>query len=56
MITITVRLDKDLDDKLTEITKITKRSRSFFLRECLNKHLNEIGELYGNLDEKFLPK
>ena len=56
MITVTVRLEKDLDDRLSEIIKITKRTRSFYLRACLERYLNEMGDSYQNLDQKFLPK
>lgn len=35
----TVRLDADVDARLTELAKLTGRSKSYYLREAINNEL-----------------
>lgn len=43
---LTVRLPKDLEKKLERLASITKRSKSFFVKEALEHQLDELEDLY----------
>ena len=42
---ISVRLDRELEQKLEKISKITKRSKSFFIKEALREYLEDINDI-----------
>jgi len=39
---ISVRLNEDLENKLNNIANITKRPKSFFVKEALKEYLDDI--------------
>jgi RHH-type rel operon transcriptional repressor/antitoxin RelB len=43
---VSVRLPKELEDRLTVLAKITKRSKSFYIREAVEKYLEEMEDIY----------
>ncbi len=42
---LSVRLDKELEAKLNEIAKITKRPKSFFIKEALREYLQDVEDI-----------
>ncbi len=42
---LTVRLDKDLEQKLEKISKLTKRPKSFFVKEALREYLEDLEDI-----------
>ncbi len=42
---LTVRLDKELEEKLEKIAKFTKRPKSFFVKEALREYLEDISDV-----------
>ncbi|WP_187647154.1 type II toxin-antitoxin system RelB family antitoxin [Nitrosophilus labii] len=42
---ISVRLDKELEKELEEIAKLTKRPKSFFIKEALKEYLQDIKDV-----------
>ncbi len=42
---LSVRLDEELEAKLNEIAKITKRPKSFFIKEALREYLEDIEDI-----------
>ena len=39
---ISVRLDKELEEKLNRLSALTKRPKSFFVKEALREYLDDI--------------
>jgi len=39
---ISVRLDKELEEKLNKLSNITKRPKSFFVKEALKEYLDDV--------------
>ncbi|WP_024788248.1 MULTISPECIES: ribbon-helix-helix protein, CopG family [unclassified Lebetimonas] len=39
---LSIRLDKELENKLETIVKQTKKSKSFFIREALKEYLQKL--------------
>jgi len=42
---LTVRLNKELEEKLEKIAKLTKRPKSFFVKEALREYLEDIWDV-----------
>ncbi len=52
---ISVRLDKELEEKLNRVSALTKRPKSFFVKEALKEYLDDIVdtlEAQKRVDEK----
>jgi len=52
---ISVRLDKELEEKLNRLSALTKRPKSFFIKEALREYLDDILdalEAQRRVDEK----
>ncbi len=52
---ISVRLDKELEEKLNRLSELTKRPKSFFVKEALREYLDDIVdtlEAQKRVDEK----
>ncbi|MBI2251384.1 MAG: ribbon-helix-helix protein, CopG family [Armatimonadetes bacterium] len=47
---LSVRLPKELEKKLERLSKITKRSKSFFVKEALENQLEDLEDFYAALD------
>ncbi len=42
---ISVRLDKEMEKELEALSKLTKRPKSFFVKEALREYLEDIKDL-----------
>ena len=42
---LSVRLDKELEEKLEKLAKLTKRPKSFFVKEALREYLEDISDV-----------
>lgn len=47
---LNVRIEDDLSARLDNLAEKTKRSKSFYIKEILNKHLSEFEDAYLALD------
>lgn len=52
---LTVRLPKELERKLEKIARITKRSKSFFVKEALEHQLEDLEDFYTALERMSKP-
>ncbi len=43
---LTVRLPKEMEDRIERLSKATKRPKSFFVKEALNNYLNDMEDYY----------
>lgn len=43
---IAVRVPKNVEDRLTRLAKLTGRTKTFYVREALEEHLDELEETY----------
>ena len=43
---LTVRLPNDIEDRLNTLAKTTNRPKSFYVREALERSLEEIEDIY----------
>ena len=43
---LSVRLDKETETKLNNLAKITKRPKSFFVKEALKNYLDDLIDFY----------
>ena len=44
--TIAIRLSPDMDKRLTDLAKKTRRSKSFYAREAIEAHIEELEDYY----------
>ena len=42
---ISIKLDKELEIKLNEIEKITKKPKSFFIKEAIREYLEDVEDM-----------
>lgn len=49
---IAVRIPKEIEDRLDRIAKLTGRTKTFYVREAILEHLDELEDVY--LAEKVL--
>jgi len=47
---ITVRVPKDVEERIEELAKLTHRSKSFYIREALNAYLEDLEDYYISLE------
>ena len=57
---IAVRIEKELEDRLTELARKTGRTKSYYIREALNQFLEEredylLGLAVLEQNEEYLP-
>ncbi|TVQ26618.1 MAG: ribbon-helix-helix protein, CopG family [Spirochaetaceae bacterium] len=43
---IAVRLSKDLEDRLDRLARRTGRTKTYYVREAITEHLEELEEIY----------
>jgi RHH-type rel operon transcriptional repressor/antitoxin RelB len=43
---LAVRLDKKMESRINKLAKITGRTKSYYIREAVEKHLDELEDLY----------
>ena len=46
MSAISLRLPDDLSDRLTELARRTGRSKTFYIREAIAEHLEDLEDVY----------
>ena len=47
---IAIRLPEDLENKLSSLAKKTKRSKSFYVREAIERYLEDVDDYYVGMD------
>ena len=47
---IAIRLPEELENKLSLLAKKTKRSKSFYVREAIEKYLEDVNDYYVGMD------
>ncbi len=52
----TVRLPQNIELRLSELSRLTHRSKSFYIKEALNKYLEDIEDTYIALERVSSPK
>ena len=52
----TVRLPTELEDKLDHLAKITQRSKSFYIKEALERYLEDMEDVYVTLSRIAEPR
>ncbi len=52
---LTVRLPKELEDKLGRLAAATSRTKSFFVKEALQRYLEDLDDAYVALDRVLKP-
>jgi RHH-type rel operon transcriptional repressor/antitoxin RelB len=52
---VTVRLPEELEEKLKKITRATRRSKSFYIKEALERYLDDMEDFYMALDRLSRP-
>jgi RHH-type transcriptional regulator, rel operon repressor / antitoxin RelB len=52
---VTVRLPADMEEKLNKITEATRRPKSFYIKEALERYLDEMEDFYIALDRLSQP-
>ena len=51
-----IRLSSEIEEKLDMLCKLTKRPKSFYIKEALNQYLEEMEDAYVALDRITTPK
>ena len=46
MSTLTIRIDDDLDARLTRLARLTGRSKSFYVKQAIEDQLEDLEDLY----------
>jgi RHH-type rel operon transcriptional repressor/antitoxin RelB len=41
-----IRLSKDLEERLNELSRLTGRSKTYYITESIKQHLDKIEDLY----------
>ena len=49
---ISVRLPKEMEERITNLAKSTKRTKSFFIKEALTNYLEDMEDYYDVLKRK----
>jgi len=52
---VTVRLSADTEKKLNKLTRATMRSKSFYIKEALERYLDDMEDFYIALDRLSKP-
>ncbi len=47
---IAIRLPEELENKLSSLAKKTKRSKSFYVREAIERYLEDIEDYYSGIE------
>jgi RHH-type transcriptional regulator, rel operon repressor / antitoxin RelB len=43
---LAIRLPKEIEDRLNALAKITERTKTFYAREAIFKHLDDLEDIY----------
>jgi RHH-type transcriptional regulator, rel operon repressor / antitoxin RelB len=46
MTVLAVRLDKQIEHRINQLSKTTKRSKSYYMREALDRYLDDMEDTY----------
>jgi len=49
---LSVRLSKEMEERINRLAKSTQRPKSFFVKEALNNYLNDMEEYYEVLKRR----
>ena len=49
---LSVRLSKEMEERISRLAKSTQRPKSFFVKEALNNYLNDMEEYYEVLKRR----
>ncbi len=49
---LSVRLPKELEDRINNLAKVTKRPKSFFVKEALANYIDDLEDYYSALKRK----
>jgi len=52
VIMFSIRLPKDIENRINKLSEVTKRPKSFFVKEALNSYLSDLEEYYTALERK----
>ncbi len=52
----TVRLTKELEQRLEKLAEITRRSKSFYIKEALERYLEDVEDAFVSLDRVAEPQ
>ena len=52
---LSIRLPKDLDERLSRLAEFTKRTKSHFVKEALERYLEDLEDSYEALDRIMKP-
>ncbi len=47
---VNVRVPKEIEERLEELTRLTHRSKSFYVREALRAYLEDLEDYYISLE------
>ncbi len=47
---VNVRVPKEIEDRLEELTRLTHRSKSFYVREALKAYIEDLEDYYISLE------
>jgi RHH-type rel operon transcriptional repressor/antitoxin RelB len=47
---LSIRLNAEMDSRLSALAAITKRSKSFYVKEALEMHMDNLSDIYTALD------
>ena len=47
---LAIRLPKDIEDRLTDLAKRTGRTKTYYAREAILEHLDDLEDLYLSMD------
>lgn len=51
-----IRLPENIETKLEHLCEITQRSKSFYIKEALERYLEDVGDQYIAIDRISRPK
>jgi RHH-type rel operon transcriptional repressor/antitoxin RelB len=43
---VSIKLPQEMDEKLSQLAKLTKRSKSFYIKEALELYLDDIADTF----------
>lgn len=46
MFSTSIRLPKEMNDRLTRLAELTSRSKSYYIHEAIYRHLAELEQIY----------
>ena len=47
---VSIRLSQDLSSRLENLSKLTHRAKSFYVKEALNKYMDDMEDIYESIE------